>query len=152
MSAIHANVKPNLVVSEWKVLWEGNGPKGQNWGLAPPHPQRIVQNGYRLFREGFRRNMRHSGLFRLDHAMGLFRLFWVPEGRSAADGAYVRYPSQDLLGLLALESQRHGVIVVGEDLGTVTPDIRANLIKSGAALVPFAPFREIRGWHVPSAL
>lgn len=106
-------------------------PKGQNWGLAPPHPQRIVQHGYRLFMEGFRRNMRHSGLFRLDHAMGLFRLFWVPEGRSAADGAYVRYPSQDLLGLLALESQRHGVIVVGEDLGTVTPDIRANLIRAG---------------------
>lgn len=106
-------------------------PKGQSWDLAPPHPLRIAQSGYRLFVEGFRRNMRHSGLFRLDHAMGLFRLFWVPEGRTAADGAYVTYPSQDLLGILALESQRHRVIVVGEDLGTVTPEIRANLMRAG---------------------
>jgi 4-alpha-glucanotransferase len=106
-------------------------PKGQNWGLAPPHPKRIVENGYQLFVEGFRRNMRHSGLFRLDHAMGLFRLFWVPEGRTAADGAYVSYPSQDLLGILALESRRHRVIVVGEDLGTVTPEIRSSLMGSG---------------------
>ena len=106
-------------------------PKGQNWSLVPPHPERIVKSGYRLFVEGFRRNMRHSGLFRLDHAMGLFRLFWVPQGRSAADGAYVTYPSQDLLGILALESRRHGVIVVGEDLGTVTPKIRASLMGAG---------------------
>lgn len=106
-------------------------PKGQNWGLAPPHPNHVVKTGYRLFEEGFRRNMRHSGLFRLDHAMGLFRLFWVPEGRSASEGAYVRYPSPDLLGLLALESRRQGVIVVGEDLGTVTPEIREQLMKTG---------------------
>lgn len=106
-------------------------PKGQNWGLAPPHPERIAKSGYRLFVEGFRRNMRHSGLFRLDHAMGLFRLFWVPQGRSAADGAYVTYPSQELLGILALESRRQGVIIVGEDLGTVTPEIRTNLMEAG---------------------
>jgi (1->4)-alpha-D-glucan 1-alpha-D-glucosylmutase len=106
-------------------------PKGQDWGLLPPHPERIVDNGYRLFVEGFRRNMRHSGLFRLDHAMGLFRLFWIPEGRSAAEGAYITYPSQELLGILALESRRHAVIVVGEDLGTVTPDIRTRLMQAG---------------------
>ncbi len=106
-------------------------PKGQNWGLTPPHPERIADSGYRLFVEGFRRNMRHSGLFRLDHAMGLFRLFWIPEGRSAAEGAYVKYPSQDLLGILALESRRNNVIVVGEDLGTVTPEIRAHLMQAG---------------------
>jgi 4-alpha-glucanotransferase len=106
-------------------------PSGQCWGLAPPHPARIAETGYRLFVEGFRRNMRHSGLFRLDHAMGLFRLFWVPEGRSAADGAYVTYPSPALLGVLALESQRRRIIVVGEDLGTVTPSIRKELAQAG---------------------
>lgn len=106
-------------------------PKGQNWGLTPPHPDRIADSGYRLFMEGFRRNMRHSGLFRLDHAMGLFRLFWIPEGRSAAEGAYVKYPWQDVLGILALESRRHNVIVVGEDLGTVTSEIRARLMQAG---------------------
>jgi 4-alpha-glucanotransferase len=106
-------------------------PKGQNWGLAPPHPSKVEQSGYRLFEEGFRRNMRHSGLFRLDHAMGLFRLFWVPQNKSAAEGAFVRYPSQDLLGILALESHRQKVIVVGEDLGTVTPEIRRQLMQGG---------------------
>ena len=106
-------------------------PKGQNWGLMPPHPERIADSGYRLFVEGFRRNMRHSGLFRLDHAMGLFRLFWIPEGRSTAEGAFVKYPWRDLLGILALESRRNQVIVVGEDLGTVTPEIRAHLMQAG---------------------
>jgi (1->4)-alpha-D-glucan 1-alpha-D-glucosylmutase len=106
-------------------------PKGQNWGLTPPHPERIADSGYRLFVEGFRRNMRHSGLFRLDHAMGLFRLFWIPEGRSAAEGAYVKYSSEDLLGILALESRRNRVVVVGEDLGTVTSEIRAQLMQAG---------------------
>lgn len=106
-------------------------PNGQNWGLMPPHPERIADSGYRLFVEGFRRNMRHSGLFRLDHAMGLFRLFWIPAGRSAAEGAYVTYPWQELLGILALESRRNNVIVVGEDLGTVTAEIRARLAQAG---------------------
>ena len=127
-------------------------PKGQNWGLAPPHPDKVEQSGYRLFEEGFRRNMRHSGLFRLDHAMGLFRLFWVPQNKSAADGAFVRYPSQDLLGVLALESHRQKVIVVGEDLGTVTPEIRRQLMQGGLLSYRLLLFEKSReGKFFPSA-
>ena len=106
-------------------------PRGQNWGLAPLHPMKIHASGYQAFIECFRQNMRHSGLLRIDHAMGLFRLFWVPEGSEPAQGGYVYYPAQDFLGILALESHRQKVMIVGEDLGTVTPEIRKALMEAG---------------------
>ncbi|MDH4082272.1 MAG: 4-alpha-glucanotransferase [Nitrospira sp.] len=106
-------------------------PNGQRWNLSPFHPRRIRKDGYRLFADCYRRTMRACGLIRIDHAMGLFRLFWIPDGLVSAQGTYVRYPAEDLLGILALESQRERVMVIGEDLGTVTPSIRTQLMAGG---------------------
>ena len=106
-------------------------PNGQRWNLAPFHPCRIRNDGYRLFADCFRRAMQSCGLIRIDHAMGLFRLFWIPEGLVPAEGTYVRFPAEDLLGILALESQQKQVMVIGEDLGTVTPSIRTQLMRRG---------------------
>lgn len=106
-------------------------PNGQRWGLAPFHPRQIRMAGYRLFADCYRRTMQACGVIRIDHAMGLFRLFWIPERLVPSEGTYVKYPSEDFLGILALESQRQNVMVIGEDLGTVTPAIRAQLVAGG---------------------
>lgn len=95
-------------------------PTGQDWGLPPWSPQRLRQARYQPFIDTLRANMRHSGALRLDHVMALMRLFWTgPDG-----GTYVDYPLEDLLGVLALESQRHQCMVIGEDLGNVAPRMR----------------------------
>ena len=98
------------------------GPKGQNWGLPPMLPYQLFRQAYRPMIELFRANMQDSGALRIDHVMALLRLWWVPKGAaSAGEGAYIYYPIMDLLGILALESQRQQAVVIGEDLGTV-PD------------------------------
>lgn len=102
-------------------------PKGQDWGLSPLNPRRLQASGYASFIETLRANMRHAGALRIDHILGLKRLFWVPDGGVPADGAYVRYPFADLLGIVALESVRQRCLVVGEDLGTVPPGFSAQL-------------------------
>ncbi|MCX6610239.1 MAG: 4-alpha-glucanotransferase [Acidobacteria bacterium] len=94
---------------------------GQDWGFPALHPQRHADSGYEYFIESIRCAARHGGTIRLDHVMRLARLYWIPDQMSARDGAYVRDHFEDLLRILALESQRNKFIVVGEDLGTV-PD------------------------------
>jgi 4-alpha-glucanotransferase len=97
---------------------------GQNWGLAPVNPVVLRRQGFAPFIASLRANMRHAGILRIDHVMSLNRLYWIPSGMEARSGAYVNYPFDDLLRLVALESRRHGCAVVGEDLGTVPEGFR----------------------------
>lgn len=106
---------------------ELNNQLGQDWGLPPFVPDRLREAAYAPFIATLRHNMRHAGALRLDHVMGLMRQYWVPAGTSPTEGAYVRYPFEDLLGILALESQRNQCLVIGEDLGTVPEEVQAAL-------------------------
>ena len=105
--------------------------KGQNWGLPPFIPDRLKRAAYRPFVETIRGTIRYAGGLRIDHVMGLFRLFWIPESTSPADGAYVRNAAADLLAIVALESVRAQAIIVGEDLGTVDLNTRKQLVAHG---------------------
>lgn len=107
------------------------GPLGQNWNLPPMDPQVMVARGYQPFIDLLRANMHHCGALRIDHVMALLRLWWIPAGETAEQGAYVHYPIDDLLALLALESQRHSCMVIGEDLGIVPEEIVTKLRDSG---------------------
>jgi 4-alpha-glucanotransferase len=104
---------------------------GQNWGLTGFSPRALISGGFAPFLATVRAAMRHTGGVRIDHAMGLTRLWLIPQGATAADGAYLAYPLTDLLRLLALESQRHQAIVVGEDMGTVPGGFRETLETAG---------------------
>jgi len=100
---------------------------GQNWGSPPLIPWRMRAAGYQSFIAAIRATMAATGGLRIDHVMGLFRLWWLPAKGAPTDGAYVRYPSADLLNIVALESHRAQAIVVGEDLGTVEAGVRETL-------------------------
>jgi 4-alpha-glucanotransferase len=106
-------------------------PRGQNWGLTGFSPRALINGGFAAFLATVRAVLRRAGGIRIDHAMGLTRLWLVPEGADPADGAYLTYPLTDLLRLLALESKRHSAIVVGEDLGTLPDGFRETLDAAG---------------------
>ncbi len=108
-------------------------PQGQDWGLAAFSPRGLVRNGFAAYLEMLRSAMRHAGGVRIDHALGLARLWVVPDGGSAADGAYISFPIDDMLRLIALESHRHRAIVLAEDLGTI-PDGFQERLQAAAML------------------
>ena len=103
--------------------------QGQVWNLPPPNPVAGAQQGWKGLAGLYAANMRHAGLLRIDHAMGLTRLFVVPDGAKPSEGAYVAYPFDELIGQIALESQRNKCAVVGEDLGTVPPGFAKSSIR-----------------------
>jgi (1->4)-alpha-D-glucan 1-alpha-D-glucosylmutase len=106
-------------------------PKGQDWGLPPYSPRALRATGYRAFVELLRANMPEGGALRMDHVMALSRLWWIPPGETPERGGYVSYPLRELLGILARESRRRRCLVIGEDLGTVSPELRAALNEAG---------------------
>lgn len=104
---------------------------GQDWGLPPWRPDALADCGYAPYRGLLRTLLRHAGALRLDHVMGLFRLWWVPEGHAPVEGTYVRYDAEAMLAVLAVEADRAGAAVIGEDLGTVEPGVREALERRG---------------------
>lgn len=108
-------------------------PWGQNWGFAPLVPDKIRADGYRYVSAYIRHHMGNAGVLRIDHVMGLHRLFWVPVGMPSSDGIYVTYPAEELHAVLTLESQRTGCAIVGENLGTVPPYVGPAMARHGLA-------------------
>ena len=105
--------------------------RGQDWGLPPWRPDALAASGYAPYRALLRALLAHAGALRIDHVMGLFRLWWVPEGCPPTEGTYVRHDAEAMLAVLVLEAHRAGAVVVGEDLGTVEPWVRETLARRG---------------------
>ncbi len=105
--------------------------QGQDWAQPPWHPARLAASGYAAYRDMLRTILRHAGGIRIDHILGLFRLWWIPDGAAPGEGAYVHYDHEALIGILALEAQRADAVVVGEDLGTFEPWVQDYLAERG---------------------
>ncbi len=105
--------------------------QGQNWDFPPLHPERLRQTRYRYFIAALRRHLCYAKVLRVDHVMGLHRLYWIPSGMEATDGAYVRYRMDELMAILVLESHRHRATIVGENLGTVPPEVDRAITRHG---------------------
>ncbi|MCF3173674.1 4-alpha-glucanotransferase [Streptomyces sioyaensis] len=125
--------------------------RGQDWGLPPWRPDALAVAGYAPYRELLRQLLRHAGALRIDHVMGLFRLWWVPEGRPPTEGTYVRYDGEAMLSVLALEAHRAGAAVIGEDLGTVEPGVRGALAERGVLGTSVLWFERDYGEPAPEA-
>ena len=119
--------------------------QGQNWGLPPLAPARLRDARYAPFIATLRANMRHARALRIDHIMGLLRLYWIPPGAEPSGGSYVQYPLDDLLAILALESQRHQCLIIGEDLGTVPDSLRVALADAGVLSYRLLYFERANG-------
>jgi 4-alpha-glucanotransferase len=126
--------------------------QGQNWSQPPLRPDRLQETGFAAFRDMLRAVLRHAGGIRIDHVLGLFRLFWIPPGCTAADGTYVHYPADAMLGVLLLEAARVGAVVVGEDLGTVPPGVRDTLHDNGILGSAVVYFQRTDDWSEPLML
>ncbi len=113
---------------------------GQDWGFPPLHPQRLRRDSYRYFIGVVRHHMRHARVLRIDHVMGLYRQYWIPQGFAATEGVYVRYPADELTAILCLESHRHRCVVVGENLGTVPAAVEHLLERHGFRPMHVAEF------------
>lgn len=120
LDGFHAGAPPDLY-----------NPLGQDWGVAVFSPRGLRRNGYAAFIEMLRANLAHAGGLRIDHVLGLARMWLVPAGAPASDGAYLTYPLDDLLRLVAIESWRHRAIIIGENLGTVPETLNAALDARG---------------------
>ena len=105
--------------------------KGQNWGFPPLDPDAIRERRHEYFRACIRHHVMHADVLRIDHVMGLHRLFWIPEGAEAKDGVYIRYPEDELYAILLIESRRHRCAIVGEDLGTVPQYVPRMMARHG---------------------
>ena len=99
-------------------------PNGQDWGFPPIHPERLRESGYRYFIDVIRHHLQFAGILRLDHIMGLHRLYWIPNGSSPNEGIYVRYEAEEMYAILCLEAHKAGAVIVGEDLGIVPEAVR----------------------------
>ncbi|MBI4220513.1 MAG: 4-alpha-glucanotransferase, partial [Chloroflexi bacterium] len=115
--------------------------RGQNWGFAPLNPDRLRADRYRYWRMVLRHHMQFSTMLRVDHVMGLHRMFFIPQGMDANDGAYIRFPSEELYAVLTLESQRARTVVVGEDLGTVPRHVGPKMRRHGLRQMYVTYFR-----------
>lgn len=110
---------------------DGYSQDGQDWSQPPWHPDRLAEASYHPWRDMLRTVLRHAGGIRVDHVLGLFRLFWIPRGQPASTGTYVNYDHNALVGILALEAERAGAVVIGEDLGTFEPWVQDFLAERG---------------------
>ncbi len=115
--------------------------KGQNWGFPPLHPEQLRNQRYRYYIASLRHHLSQARLLRIDHVMGLHRLFWIADGQAPSEGVYVRYPAEEFYAILSLESHRHKTVIVGENLGTVPPHVNEAMNKHGIFGLSVAQFK-----------